>query len=95
MDDLEVLNFIKRVLLEFLELPLPVLVEVLKVLFADLDILLHLRGLYVGSEFVLILDDVCLEQADFLHKVLIQLVFMDFAALLSKQLHLLFGDAED
>lgn len=62
---------------------------------ADFDVFLHLRLLNVGSQFVLVGHDFCLQQSHLLHQVFVQLIFVDFAALFGEQLHFFFDELED
>ena len=94
MSDLQILNLVQRVFLEVLKLSLPVLVEILEMLVSNRDILLHLSGLNVSSQLILVLDNISLHHTDLLHQVFIELVLVHFTALFSKQLHLLFDDGE-
>lgn len=93
--DLQVLDPDQRLVFVFLEFELPVIVEVLHVLVADLHILAHLRDLDVGSQFVLVLNYLGLQETDLFHKILVQLVFVDFAALCSEQLHFFLDESKD
>ena len=81
--------------MELFKFPLPLLVEFLQMLITNGHIFLHLCSLDVSSEFILILDNIDFKQANLLHQVLVQLIFVDFAALLCEQLHLFFDNGED
>ena len=89
MIHLQVLNPLQSLLLVLLEAILPIVVEVLHVLVADLHIFAHLRLLNVRSELVLIRDDLSLQEPHLFHKVLVQLILVNLAALLGEQLHFL------
>ena len=95
MVHLQVLDPLESLLLILLEAVLPLVVEVLHVLVADLHIFTHLSLLNVRSELVLIGDNLSLEEPDLFHKVLVQLVLVHLAALLSEQLHFLFDEREN
>ena len=56
---------------------------------------MHLRDLNVGSQFVLVLNYLGLQETNLFHKVLVQLVFMDFAALFGEQLHFFLDEGKD
>ena len=64
-------------------------------LLTNLHIFAHLRCLNVLSELVLESDDLGLQQANFFHKILEELVLVDFAALFSEQLHFFFGHGKN
>ena len=81
MVQLELLNLRERVDLELLELLLPLYVEVLEHIVTDLDVLLHLSALNVESKFVLVSDDLPLEEPHLLHEVFVQLILVNFGAL--------------
>ena len=95
MVDLKALNFFQRLLLVDLEALLPCVIEFLHMLFTDSHILSHLSALDVGAEFVLILDNLILEKADFLHQVLVKLILMYFTTLFSEQFHFFLDHRED
>ena len=54
-----------------LELLLPLDVEVLEHIVADLDVLLHLGALNVESQFILVADDLVLQKPHLLHEVFV------------------------
>ena len=87
MINLQALNFLKRLLFIDLEALLPFVIEFLHMFLADGDVLAHLRALNVSAEFVLILDDLVLQESNFLHQVLVKLILMYFTTFFSKQLH--------
>lgn len=95
MFDLQVLNLNQSFLFVDLKAVLPLFVEVTHQLFADLHVLFHLRLLDVGTQVILVKDDFSLKQSHFLHQVFVQLVLVNFAALLSEQLHFLFDNREN
>lgn len=94
MGYLQILNFIERILFKVLELSLPLCVEILELVMANVHVLLHLSRLNIGAQLILILDYVCFKESQFLHKIFVHLVFMHLAALFCKQLHLFFDDLE-
>ena len=79
---MELLNFSERVDFELLKLLLPLNVEVLEHIIPDLNVFLHLSALDVQPQFVLVGNDLLLEEAHLLHEVFVQLVLVDFGALL-------------
>ena len=87
MIDLQALNFLKRLLFIDLEAFLPFVIEFLHMFLTDGDVLAHLRALNVSAEFVLILDDLVLQESNFLHQVLVKLILMYLTTFFSKQLH--------
>lgn len=95
MINLQVLDFLKRLLFVNGETLLPSLVEVLHVLLTNLNILAHLRSLDVSAQLVLVVSDFSFKESDFLHEVLVKLVLVDLAALFSVQLHFLLNNGED
>lgn len=95
MIDLQVLNTFKSLFSADCEAIFPVDIEVLHVFLSDRDIFLHLRLLNVRAKGVLIDDNFGFKKSDFLHQVLIQLVFLDFAALEREQLHFFLNGQED
>ena len=95
MVQLKFLDFSQRVNFKLLELLLPLDVEVLEHIIANLDIFFHLSALDVKSQLVLVGDDLLLEESHLLHEVFVQLVLVNLGALLCQQLHLFFGALED
>lgn len=87
MIDLQALNFLKRLLFVDLEALLPFVIEFLHMFLANGNVLAHLRALNVSTEFVLILDDLVLQESNFLHQVLVKLILMYLTTFFSKQLH--------
>ena len=71
MVQLKFLDFSQRVNFKLLELLLPLDVEVLEHIVADLDVLLHLGALNVESQFVLVADDLVLQKPHLLHEVFV------------------------
>ena len=95
MIDLQALNFLKRLLFVDLEALLPFVIEFLHMFLTDGDVLTHLRALNVSAEFVLILDDLVLQESNFFHQVLVKLILMYFTTFFSKQLHFFLDYRED
>ena len=75
--------------LVLLELLLPLSIKILKLLITDLNILSELVLLDVGSEFILVLINICLKYSNFTHQILIQCILLNIAEFLSKDLHFL------
>jgi hypothetical protein len=65
------------------------------VLLTYLNVLAHLVSLNVAAEFLLEVDDFDFQEAYLLHQVLVELVLVNLAALLGKQLHFLLDEGED
>jgi len=61
---------------------LPLIVEVLQLRVTNLDILGQLADLDVFPEFILILNDVLFELADFTHEILEHLILKNITELL-------------
>ena len=95
MVHLQILNLLESLFLIDLEALLPLVVELLHVLVTDLDVLTHLSSLNVASKLVLIVDNLSLEESDFFHKVLVELILVHLAAFFGEQLHFLFDERED
>lgn len=82
-------------LLVFFELLLPLSVKFLQLFVADVDVLTQLVLLNIRSQFILILVDVCLEEAYLAHQVFVEGVLLHIAQLFGQDLHLLFDERED
>ena len=89
------MDFIEALVLKGLEPVLPRFVEFLEGLIADGDVLPHLRLLNIGPQFTLVGDDFDLKHTHLSHKVLVELVLVNFAAFIRKQLHFGFDCAEN
>jgi hypothetical protein len=72
----------KRIVFEVCEMLLPLIVEVLQLRVTNLDILGQLADLDVFPEFILVLNDVLFELADFTHEILKHLILKNIAELL-------------
>ena len=95
MLDLEVLDSFESLKLTLVELLFPAAIEVLHLLFADVDILLHLSPLDVRAERILVSHDLSFNESNFFHEILVELIFLHLAAFLRKQLHFFFHAEED
>ena len=89
---LEFLNFDHVVFFLSLEVFLPLNVEFLEGLFSDLHVVLKLALLDVVSQVFLVVNYLSFKEAHFTHEVFVELIFKDFGALVSKQLHFLFDN---
>ena len=95
MIHLKVLNLQKSIFFVLFKALLPILIELLHVLSTNGDVLFHLRCLNVGAQLVLEANDFSFKQSHLLHQIFIQLILVNFAAFVRKQLHFLFDDRED
>ena len=87
---LEIFNSHQALIFVLFELPLPISVEFLKLIVADVDVLSKLVLLDMGPQFVLIAVDICFKKSDLAHQILIESVLLDVAKLLSQNRHLFF-----
>jgi len=78
-----------------MEFAFPASVEISEQIVTNLYVFLHLALLDGIAQFVLINDDFQFKCSHFFHQVFIQLIFIYFAALISKDLHFGLDDRED
>ena len=95
MTVLRVFNLDDGLLLEVLEPLLPISIELLKLLITDVNVFFQLLLLNVSSQFVLVKVEVLLQQSDFAHEVLVELVLVNDTELISQYLHLLLNQTKD
>ena len=84
---LQQLDLLERLVFKLGEFLFPGSVEVSEQVVADAHVLAHLRLLNVRPQLALVLHYKLFKKADLPHEVLVELVLVDFAALIGEQLH--------
>jgi len=92
--DLQFIHVFVLLLLHLVVLDLPLRIEFQHQLFPYFHVIHELSLLDVGSQFVLVADYFCLQEADFTHEVLVERVLVYLGAFVSYYLHLLLDQGE-